>query len=315
MAIYQFLIATQSFSKMGVPGVSELKDAEGNLTGHLVGLFHRTVQFMENGVKPIWVFDGKPPDLKSKELEKRSLLKKAAEEQKETAIAEGDMERAKQMAGRSIRITPEMMADAKKLVQLMGVPYIEAPGEAEAQCAELCKMGLAFGTATEDMDALTFGSPFLIRGLNSKKEPITQIDLSLVLEGFGMNMDEFIDLCILCGCDYTHSIGGIGPIKAFKLIEENRNIEAVLEKVVESNEDPKKKQKYIIPDTFLYEESRALFNEPDVNRDKAAIEANLRWVRPDPDALKAFLVEEKSFHESKVASGLTKLQNSQGKVN
>jgi len=315
MAIYQFLIATQSFSKMGVPGVSELKDAEGNLTGHLVGLFHRTVQFMENGVKPIWVFDGKPPDLKSKELEKRSLLKKAAEEQKETAIAEGDMERAKQMAGRSIRITPEMMADAKKLVQLMGVPYIEAPGEAEAQCAELCKMGLAFGTATEDMDALTFGSPFLIRGLNSKKEPITQIDLSLVLEGFGMNMDEFIDLCILCGCDYTHSIGGIGPIKAFKLIEDNRNIEAVLEKVVESNEDPKKKQKYIIPDTFLYEESRALFNEPDVNRDKAAIEANLRWVRPDPDALKAFLIEEKSFQESKVASGLTKLQNSQGKVN
>lgn len=83
------------------------------------------------------------------------------------------MERAKQMAGRSIKITPEMMADAKKLVQLMGVPFIEAPGEAEAQCAELCKMGLAFGTATEDMDALTFGSPYLLRGFNSKKEPIT----------------------------------------------------------------------------------------------------------------------------------------------
>ena len=72
MAIYQFLIATQSFSKMGVPGVSELRDNEGNLTGHLVGLFHRTVQFMECGVKPVWVFDGKPPELKSGELEKRS---------------------------------------------------------------------------------------------------------------------------------------------------------------------------------------------------------------------------------------------------
>ena len=93
-------------------------------------------------------------------------------------MAAGDMERAKQMAGRSIRITAEMMADAKKLVKLMGVPCIEAPGEAEAQCAEMVKMGLAFGTATEDMDALTFGSKFLIRGFNSKKEPITQIDLT-----------------------------------------------------------------------------------------------------------------------------------------
>lgn len=132
MAIYQFLIATQSFAKMGVPGISELKDADGNLTGHLVGLFHRTVQFMENGVKPVWVFDGKAPDMKAGELEKRKQLKQAAEEEKEAAVAAGDMERAKQMAGRSIRITSEMMADAKKLVKLMGVPCIEAPGEAEA---------------------------------------------------------------------------------------------------------------------------------------------------------------------------------------
>ena len=132
MAIYQFLIATQSFQKSGAPGISELRDADGNLTGHLVGLFHRTVQFMENGVKPIWVFDGKAPDLKSGELEKRKALKQAAEEQKEQAIADGDMERAKQMAGRSIRITVDMMADAKKLIRLMGVPVIEAPGEAEA---------------------------------------------------------------------------------------------------------------------------------------------------------------------------------------
>lgn len=130
-----------------------------------------------------------------------------------------------------------------------------------------------------------------------------------------MNMDEFIDLCIMCGCDYTHSIGGIGPVKAFKLIEENRNIEAVLEKVKESNDDPKKKQKFIIPDNFLYEESRALFKVPDVIRDKPEIEAILKWTKPDPDALKSFLVEDKSFAENKVSSGLTKLQNCQGKVN
>ena len=132
MAIYQFLIATQSFSKMGVPGLQELKDADGNLTGHLVGIFHRTIQFMENGVKPVWVFDGKPPELKAKELDKRKEQKQAAEEAKDAAIEAGDFEKAKQMAGRSIKITSEMIEDAKKLVKLMGAPVIEAPGEAEA---------------------------------------------------------------------------------------------------------------------------------------------------------------------------------------
>lgn len=159
------------------------------------------------------------------------------------------------------------------------------------------------------MDALTFGSKYLIRGFNSKKEPITQIDLALVLEGFNMNMEEFIDLCIMCGCDYTHTIGGIGPIKAFKLIEDNRNIEACLEKIKESNDDPKKKQKFIIPDQFLYVESRALFKEPDVIREKAELEALLKWNKPDSEALKSFLIDEKAFAENKVGSGLTKLQN------
>ena len=84
------------------------------------------------------------------------------------------------------------MADAKKLIRLMGVPVIEAPGEAEAQCAEMVKQGMVFGTATEDMDALTFGSKYLIRGFNSKKEPVTQVDLDAILEGFDMNMEEFI---------------------------------------------------------------------------------------------------------------------------
>jgi flap endonuclease-1 len=87
---------------------------------------------MEHGVKPIWVFDGKPPEMKSQELEKRKELKAAAEEEKDAAIENGDWEKAKQMAGRSIKVTPEMMADAKKLIRLIGCPVIEAPCEAEA---------------------------------------------------------------------------------------------------------------------------------------------------------------------------------------
>ena len=300
---------------MGVPGLLELRDAEGNLTGHLVGLFHRTIQFMEAGIKPVWVFDGKPPELKSKELEKRKEQKIKAEAEKEKAIEEGDFEKAKAMAGRSIRITPEMTADAKKLVKLMGCPVIEAPGEAEAQCAQMCKQGLAFGTASEDMDSLTFGSSFLMRGFNSKKEPITQIDLAKLLEGFDMTMDEFIDLCILCGCDYTHSIGGVGPVKAFNLMKDHGNIEDVLATLKRLNDDPNKKQKYVIPEEFLYEESRDLFKAPDVITDKAEIEPLLKWETPDQEALRSYLINDKAFAEVKVESGIKKLGQCKGKVN
>jgi len=171
------------------------------------------------------------------------------------------------MAGRSVRVTKEMTQDAMKLVKLMGAAVVEAPCEAEAQCSEIVKNDLAFATATEDMDALTFGTCFLLRGFNSKKEPICQIDLKTLLEGFEMTQDEFVDLCILCGCDYTNSIGGLGPVTSYKLLKAHGRIEGVIEKVMEVNEDREKK-KYQIPKEFLYKESRALFKNPEVISDK-----------------------------------------------
>ena len=179
----------------------------------------------------------------------------------------------------------------------------------------MCKMGLAFGTASEDMDSLTFGSTFLMRGFNSKKEPITQVELAKVLEGFEMNMDEFIDLCIMCGCDYTHSIGGIGPIKAFNLIKEHGNIEKILEQIKIQNEDPSKKQKFIIPENFLFEESRDLFKSPDAITDKEEIEPKLKWESPDHEKMREFLINEKAFAEQKVESGIKKLDSCKSKVN
>lgn len=165
------------------------------------------------------------------------------------------------------------------------------------------------------MDALTFGTTFLLRGFNSKKEPITQIELKVLLEQFEMTMQEFIDLCILCGCDYTKSIAGIGPVKAYKFIKDCGTIENVLKKLEDDAEDPKKKQKYIVPQEFLYKESRELFKSPDVITDKAQLEEMIKWNKPDEEALKSFLVNEKSFTEQKVESGLKKLGSAQTKVN
>lgn len=130
-----------------------------------------------------------------------------------------------------------------------------------------------------------------------------------------MNMDEFIDLCIMCGCDYTHSIGGIGPIKAFNLIKEHGNIEKVLEQINIMNEDPTKKQKFIIPENFLFEESRDLFKSPDAITEKEEIEPKLKWESPDHEKMKEFLINEKAFAENKVESGIKKLQSCKSKVN
>ena len=151
-------------------------------------------------------------------------------------------------------------------------------------------MGVAYATASEDMDSLTFGTKVLLRGFNSKKEPIIMIELAQVLEGFGMTQEEFVDLCIMCGCDYTMNIPGVGPVNAFKLIDKCHNIENVIEKITNDNEDPKKKKKYNIPEAFRYKEARELFINPNAEKVKATIDPLIKWNKPEEENLKQFLV-------------------------
>lgn len=189
-----------------------------------------------------------------------------------------------------------MVEDAKKILKLMGCPVIASPGEAEAQCAYMVANDLAYGTASEDMDTLTFGSNYLLRGFKATKEPVTQIELAEVLNGFGMTMDEFIDLCILCGCDYTNTVSGIGPTTAFKLIKDcGGTLENVLKRIERDNKDPKKRKKVGIPEEFLYEESRVLFKEPNIIRDLEEIKSNLVWNKADEEGLREFLIVNKKF--------------------
>merc|ERR1711935_446173 len=155
----------------------------------------------------------------------------------------------------------EQSEEVKKLLTLMGVPVVDAPCEAEATCAKLAEAGLVFGTGTEDADALTFGTPKLIKNLNAseaQKKPIVEIDLARALEGLELTMAQFVDLCILMGCDYSDTIKGIGPVKGLELIKKHMNMEGVLAEV------KKMGPKYEIPETFPYEEARKLFVEPEV---------------------------------------------------
>lgn len=183
---------------------------------------------------------------------------------------------------------------------------IKAPSEAEAQCSSLAKSGKVYATATEDMDCLTFGCPILLRGFTNKDEPVTEIKLEIVLKELEMTMEEFIDMCILCGCDYCDNIEGIGSTKAFKYLKENKDIEGVMKFCEIYNKDPKKKKKYLIPEeNFDYEEARKLFKEPVVT-DPEQIE--LKWTTPNFEALKEFLCKEKGFNEGRIDSAIKRIE-------
>ena len=170
----------------------------------------------------------------------------------------------------------------------------------------MAKSGKVYATASEDMDCLTFGCPILLRGFSNKDEPVTEIKLDIVLKDLDVTMDEFIDLCILCGCDYCDSIEGIGPIKAHSLIKENKDIEGVIKYAEKYNCDSTKKKKFVCPEeNFDFEEARALFKKPEVT-DPDKIE--LKWTTPDFEGLKEFLCKEKGFNEGRIDSAFKRIE-------
>ena len=294
MSLYSFLVAVR------MDGATMLTNEAGETTSHLQGMFQRTVRLIENRVKPIYVFDGKPPTLKSGELAKRSKKRAEAAEEEKAAVEEGNKETVEKLAKQSVRVTRTHNDECKKLLRLMGVPVVEAPSEAEAQCAALVKAGKAYATGTEDMDALTFGSPVMVRHLTfseARKLPIVEINLARVLESLKLNMDQFIDLCILCGCDYCDRIKGIGEKRAFELITKYGSLEKVLENL--------DKEKHPVPPNFPYEDIREIFRKPAV-ADPNTLE--LKWEEPDEAGLKAFLVGEKGFSEERVVRAVEKLR-------
>jgi flap endonuclease-1 len=251
MSIYQFLIAVRQQD-----GQQLVNDA-GETTSHLMGLFYRTIRMAENGIKVLYCFDGKPPDMKSSELAKRGEKRAEAISAVEAATEAGDVENIQKFEKRTVKVTKEHNQECQKLLGLMGIPYVLSPGEAEAQCAALAKAGIVYAAGSEDMDTLTFNSPFLLRHLTfseARKMPIMEISLEKVLQGLDFTMDQFIDLCILLGCDYCDSIRGIGPSRAVQLLKDYGSIEGVLKSL-----DPKK---YKIPEDWPYEEARKLFQNP-----------------------------------------------------
>uniref|UniRef100_A0A7S0NX75 Flap endonuclease 1 n=1 Tax=Calcidiscus leptoporus TaxID=127549 RepID=A0A7S0NX75_9EUKA len=298
MCLYQFLVAVRQGASQ-----SNLANEAGEVTSHIQGFLSRTVRLLECGIRPVYVFDGKPPELKRETLREREERKQEADGELAAAMESGDADAIKKASHRTVRATPQMNADVQELLRLLGVPVVLAPCEAEASCAALCKAGKVYATATEDMDALTFGTPKMLKNLfdtessrTAQKRPVFELTLSRVLEQLDVSMATFIDFCILCGCDYCGTIRGIGPATAFKLLKLHGSLEAAVA-TIDANKLPPEEQ-------WQISEARALFSSPP-QVDPSQVD--LKWTSPDVAGLKSFLIDRHSFNEGRVTKVVERL--------
>ena len=297
-ALYQFLAIIRQ------PDGTPLKDSSGRITSHLSGLLYRTSNLVELGIKPIYIFDGTPPALKEVEIKRRMKAKEEALIKYEQAIKEGKIEEARMYAQATSRLKDYMAEDSKRLLSLMGIPWIQAPSEGEAQAAHVVKRGDANYCASQDYDSLLFGAPRLVRNVtisgrrklpskNVYVEVIPEIvELEQVLKECGITYEQLIDVGILIGTDFNpEGVKGLGPKTALKLIKEYGSIENALPHL--KNADFSVEPQRI----------REIFLKPKVT-DNYKIE----WKEPDVEGVVNFICRERDFSEDRVRKALEKMQ-------
>jgi flap endonuclease-1 len=229
-ALYQFLATIRQAD--GQP----FSDADGRPTSHLMGIFYRTTALLAQGVRPAWVFDGKPPERKAGTIRQRIQAKERAAEAWQAALAVGDLETARRKAAQTSRLTAPMVDEAIELLMALGVPAVRAPSEGEAQAARMAAEGKVWATASEDYDSLLFGAPRLVRGLAARRsrgsEDAAQlIDAEKLLTSLGISREELIMVGIIVGTDFNDGVPGYGPKKALKLVREHAGWEVTIARV------------------------------------------------------------------------------------
>lgn len=232
--IYQFL------SIIRQPDGSPLSDSKGRVTSHLSGILYRTSNLVCQGIEPVFVFDGKPHELKKATLDGRRERREKATLEWEEAVEEGDMKKAFSKAQQTSKMTPEIKESSKALIKALGLPAVDAPADGEAQAAYMCGKGSVYAAASQDFDSLLFGAPVLVRNMTITgrrkvpgKEQYRDVKTELIdSEGFlkdlGITREQLVDVCILMGTDFNPGISGIGPKKGLKLVKDHGDIERVL---------------------------------------------------------------------------------------
>ncbi len=244
IAIDTFLFLYQFLATIRQPDGRLLTDSKGNVTSHLIGLLSRSTNFMSQGLKLAFVFDGEPPQLKRATREQRREAKRKAQDLLETAMQTGDEEAMRKYAARTSVLSGDMIDDAKELISALGMPVVQAPGEGEAQAAYLVKKGDAYAVGSNDADSLLFGALRIVKNLGvtarrrkagtlaSERVPLELIDLQKTLHSLELSQDQLIYLAILVGTDYNPGgIKGIGPKKALGLIKKYKDVDALFSAV------------------------------------------------------------------------------------
>ncbi len=291
--LYQFLSIIRQ--RDGTP----LIDSHGEITSHLSGFLYRTTNLIEAGIRPVFVFDGEPPEFKNATLNERKKIRVEAMVRWEEAKEKGD-EAAFKYAQASSQIKGNMIEDAKKLLGFMGLPVIQAPSEGEAQAAFMVKNNDAYAVGSQDYDALLFGAPVIVRNLavtGKRKLPGMGvyvdikpqiIELESGLTRIGITREQLVDIALLIGTDYNAGIKGIGPKKALKLIKKHGYIERALDELGE--------------DIKNLAELKELFLNPAVTSDY-----ELKWKKPDSSGIIEFLCTEHDFSEARVSKATERL--------
>jgi len=295
-ALYQFLSAIRQ------PDGTPLLDREGRVTSHLSGLFYRTAKLVEMGVYPIYVFDGKPPEMKRATLEERKKVREAARKNWEEALKRGEIEEARKYAQAASRITEEMVGDSKELLTAMGVPWVQAPSEGEAQAAYMVSRGDAWASGSQDYDSILFGVERLIRNLTmvgKRKLPgksiyvnilPERIELKEVLETLGITRRKLVWVGILVGTDFNEKVPGVGPKRALSLVREHDSLEDIFKVLGYKPE-------------YDWRAVEKIFLEPDVSDDY-----EIRFSEPDREKVMEILVEKHDFSPERVEKALKSME-------
>ncbi len=272
-----------------------LKDSEGRVTSHILGLFNRTVNLLKEDIKPCFVWDGKPPEFKSRTLEKRKRRKKAARKKFESAKTD---EEKRKYAQQLSKLNEDMVDDAVVLIEAMGIPCVKAPSEGEAQISHMVRKGDLWACASQDWDSILFGSPLLIRNLSisgKRKVPGKKIyvpvnpklvDLKENLKELGIDRKQLIIAAMLIGTDYCRGIKGYGPKRALELIKKEKTLENVL-KVIDWNSETKPQK---ILDWFINPEKTEKYQ--------------LEWKDVDVERILKILVDKHEFSQDRIENQL-----------
>ena len=298
-AIYQFLSIIRGSD--GLP----LTDYSGKITSHITGLFYRNINFLSLGIKPVYVFDGKPPSLKSAEIERRKKIKKEATIKYENAVSQGRYEEAKKYAQQTSILKDEMVEDSKRLLELFGIPFVNAPSEGEATAAHMTITGQAHVSASQDFDSLLFGAKKLVRNFtNSGKRKLPNrnttievepeiIDLAKTLDTLGITREQLVDIGILIGTDFNpDGFERIGPKTALKVIKQHGRLEEI----------PQIQEKL---DQTDYKQIREIFLNP-----KVANVPDLKFGNVDYQGMTNYLTNERNFSIERVGASLNRLKKS-----